>query len=467
MRDNIHDVVIVGAGTAGLSLAYLLAKEDIDVVVIDRKERDKIGYKTCGDAIAGHHFTYTLLPRPPKKVTLYNVIGIKIFPCDMNYFITIRSDEGGYVVDRWKYGQHLLKLAEENGAVIIDGMHVSKPIIKNDYVVGVKGIKGKEKRSIYGKIVVDASGYSAVLVNNLPNSSGWEKKIDKRDVIIGYREIIHIDEKFRDKGYLWIHFIDKYAPGGYVWIFPHSRDGHILNVGNGIQAGMGYPNPNILLDNYRVENIYTQNLFSNKYEVLDRGIWNIPNRRPRGMLSWNGFIAIGDAAIQIDPATAEGIGYGLYGAYIASKAIKNALEKRDYSIKTLWLYSYGYMTSRYGINQAKFDVFRYLLQAFGDCAKLFAIKNKIIRDEELSTARDEDLRISVLSKAIRFLKGLVYGKLEVINALRFTLKMMKKVSDLYARYPSDPREYFKWKKIEYEIFNQVKRMLPPYKPPFF
>ena len=50
-----YDVIIAGAGTGGATTAYTLAKRGHSVLLIDRKERDNIGDKTCGDALGSHH----------------------------------------------------------------------------------------------------------------------------------------------------------------------------------------------------------------------------------------------------------------------------------------------------------------------------------------------------------------------------------------------------------------------------
>ena len=461
---NNYDVIIVGGGTAGASLAYLLAKENVDVVVIDKKNRENIGYKICGDAIAAHHYKETSIPRPREEHILYRVKGLKIFPYDMHYYVTILSRDGGYIVDRARYGEYLISEAEKRGAKIICNVKVTNPIIKNNFFIGVKGVdlKTNDNVNFYGKIIVDASGYPAVLVMKTPESWGLEKKVDITDKIVGYREIIRFSQPFNDDGYLWIHFTDKYAPGGYVWIFPHSRDGYYGNVGNGIQAGLGYPNPALLLSKYKSENDSTLFLFNNA-DVLEKGIWPIPNRRPRGKLVGNGFLAIGDAAIQIDPATSEGIGYGMFAAYIASKHIIKSLEKGDYSMKGLWGYAHEYMTSKYGMNQAKFDVFRYLLQASSDNDKLFAIKHKILTEKELSKARNEDIKVTSLEKLIKVLKGVIHRKLYVIKMLKYTLDKMKIAAKIYSEYPNSPDGYEKWKMREMMLFNEVKNVLKPYK----
>ncbi|MHA1516773.1 MAG: FAD-dependent monooxygenase, partial [Candidatus Heimdallarchaeaceae archaeon] len=46
------DVLIVGAGPAGVSLAINLGKRDISTIVIDQKPKRDVGYKPCGDALS-------------------------------------------------------------------------------------------------------------------------------------------------------------------------------------------------------------------------------------------------------------------------------------------------------------------------------------------------------------------------------------------------------------------------------
>lgn len=47
--NNHHDVLVIGAGPAGAAAGYWLAKEGLDVVMIDKRvfPRDK----TCGDGL--------------------------------------------------------------------------------------------------------------------------------------------------------------------------------------------------------------------------------------------------------------------------------------------------------------------------------------------------------------------------------------------------------------------------------
>lgn len=50
------DVIVVGAGTGGTTAARFTAKNGLNVCLIDRKPREKIGDKICGDAVGNEIF---------------------------------------------------------------------------------------------------------------------------------------------------------------------------------------------------------------------------------------------------------------------------------------------------------------------------------------------------------------------------------------------------------------------------
>ena len=47
-----YDLIIVGAGTAGCCCAIHAANKGLDVCIVDRKKKGKIGNKVCGDLIS-------------------------------------------------------------------------------------------------------------------------------------------------------------------------------------------------------------------------------------------------------------------------------------------------------------------------------------------------------------------------------------------------------------------------------
>ena len=54
MRDDF-DICIVGGGPSGVITAIGVASAGYSVVILDKKSRDKIGDKNCGDALDGKH----------------------------------------------------------------------------------------------------------------------------------------------------------------------------------------------------------------------------------------------------------------------------------------------------------------------------------------------------------------------------------------------------------------------------
>ncbi|RLG61317.1 dehydrogenase, partial [Candidatus Geothermarchaeota archaeon] len=104
MNRKSYDVVIAGAGTTGTTLAYLLAKDGFEVALIDRRYKELIGDKICGDAIAAHHFKSANVPKPSKDVIRVWVEGFKVYPRSIDYYLKIVAEDGGYIVDRHRYG---------------------------------------------------------------------------------------------------------------------------------------------------------------------------------------------------------------------------------------------------------------------------------------------------------------------------------------------------------------------------
>lgn len=52
------DVIVAGAATAGCITAKTVAEAGFEVCLIDRKRREDVGKKVCGDAINRHYFDY-------------------------------------------------------------------------------------------------------------------------------------------------------------------------------------------------------------------------------------------------------------------------------------------------------------------------------------------------------------------------------------------------------------------------
>jgi flavin-dependent dehydrogenase len=74
-----YDVVVVGAGFAGSSLAYFLSMAGVKALVVDVRGWDDVGDRPCGDAIGKHHFDELGMPYPKGEELEGLVKGIAVY----------------------------------------------------------------------------------------------------------------------------------------------------------------------------------------------------------------------------------------------------------------------------------------------------------------------------------------------------------------------------------------------------
>ena len=446
------DVIVVGAGTGGCLTSKTLAEAGLKVCMIDRKREQDIGDKVCGDAIGKHHFDNIGIAHPSGKELDQTIEGIKVYSPDMATEINVQG-EGvhGYLVNRLLFGQRLVQEAKTAGVTLNDLTIVTEPIIKNGYVIGVltKDQKTGENCEILAKVVVDASGHSAILRKKLPVEFGIEKKVKDEDVEICYREIREIKEPIDELGFCKIYLDLKRVPGGYYWIFPKSST--TINVGLGVAMTKGFPNPKDLYN----ELILSMPLFKDS-RVLKGGGGLVPTRRPISPMVANGIIIIGDAACQVNPIHGGGIGSSMMGGVRAAEVIIEALKKGDVSREALWSYT-GIFMKEYGAKQAGLDIFRMLLQRLNNKEMNYGMNHHLITDEDLLKASmGEDLKLNITEKTGRLFKGL--GCLPLLKKLNTTAKLMKEIKELYRNYPSSPENLMKWEAKVSQVVKKAKKM---------
>ena len=444
------DLVIVGAGTAGCTAAMTAAEKGLNVCLIDRKKMAEIGKKICGDAIGKHHFDELNLEAPSGEELERKILGIKIYSPDQQTTFVVKSEDlHGYLINRYLFGQRLLKMALDKGATLFDSMQVLEPIIENGFVAGVSARKtdSTEKIEIFGKIIVDASGYSAVIRSKLPSEIGVDTRVDKEEVEVCYREIRALKREVEYPELCRIYLDQRIAPGGYSWIFP-KKDTHV-NVGLGVAMKNNFPNPKERLYNY----VLNREIFRDSL-ILDKGTWFVPTRRPLSSMVGNGIIVVGDAACQVNPIHGGGMGPSMVGGKLAGETAAEALENGDVSRVGLWQYNVRYM-KWYGVKQAGLDVFRIFLQTCTNEELNYGMKYKLITEKDLLKASmGEEARFNITDLTMRVFRGL--KKLGFLMRLREASTIMKKIRELYRNYPEKPNEIEKWKSKVESLFEEAK-----------
>lgn len=447
------DAVVVGAGTAGCLAAKTIAEAGLSVCLVERKSREAIGEKVCGDALGEHHLKAVGLEKPQSGEMEKRIEGIKIYSPDMETVFTVRHEDFvGYILNRRLFGQWLLKKALDKGTVLFDSTQCLQPIIEGNFVAGVlaRNLKTDEKVELKSKVVVDASGFIAVVRRKLPEEMGIDREIGNEDVEACYREIRQLKQENKNTEFCEIYLNQKVTPGGYTWVFP--KGGAKVNVGLGVCMHGNFPNPKKQL----YKHVLTKPLFEGSL-LLDGGAWYDPTRRPLDNMVGNGVIISGDAACLVNPIHGGGIGPSMLSGYLAGKTIIEALEKGNVSKNSLWAYNCKYM-AMYGAKQAWLDVFRFLLLASRDEDLSYGMKYKLLTEEDvLKAGLGEEFHLRISETAKRVFRGL--RRISFLNKLRLTVNFMDKVKAHYRNYPETPDRFDEWRVENERLFKGARSKL--------
>ncbi|MGE5396860.1 MAG: geranylgeranyl reductase family protein [Chitinophagales bacterium] len=292
----MYDGIIVGGGPAGAYLAYLMAREKLKVVVIEKEVMPR--YKACGGGL-----TPKVLDELPFEIN--DVIEDTIFSFGLRHRLSqeirVTFDHPiTYMVSRERFDHLLVEKARQAGAEVVEGIAVQTVNILDDQVV-VAG----SNREWLGKIVVGADGARSRVAVALDLGShktpGVAVEIElpvSTEVLQWYHGRITVDYGL--------------VPHGYAWIFPKSDH---LSIGAGTLKPGGVNLKN-LLDRF----VQHEGLGEIPNNVPVRG-WIVPAVGSIKRLSRNRALLLGDAAGLVDAFTGEGIYPAIRSASLAAKVI--------------------------------------------------------------------------------------------------------------------------------------------------
>lgn len=285
------DVAVVGAGPAGATTAYRLARAHARVLLIDkvRFPRDK----PCGGGLTTR--AVRQLPFSVEPVVEDRITRVR---CRLKYGPTIerRSDRVlCLMTQRRRLDAYLVEQAADAGATFRDGvrveidsdrsLRVDGTPVEVDTVVGADGANGISAKALgLGGDIVNG----VALEGNLP-----------------YEQLP--DDHWR--GMLVLELAT--LPGGYGWIFPK---GDHVNVGVG---GWGSEGPR-LRDHLR--------FLCEQYGFQPGDLTNLrghrlPMRRSGTQLGRGRALLVGDAAGVLDPVSGDGIYEALVSGELAARHI--------------------------------------------------------------------------------------------------------------------------------------------------
>ncbi len=343
------DVVIVGAGLAGLSCAYKLAEKGIQAIVVERGDfpgsKNVTGGRLylmpvkpfVGDMLEGAPFERKVIRERLSLFGKENSVTID-FTGDR-----YRTQNHSYTVLRARFDRWLSEKLTAKGVFVIPKHRVDDLLWENDVVSGIR--VGSEE--IHAHVVVASDG----VLSFMAEKAGLRSKIVPKKYAMAMKEIIELpEEKINDRfnvesnqgvAHLFAGDVTKgIFGGGFLYT---NRDTVSIGVVAGVQGLMEKTPPldaYMLLDGfkerYEIKRLVDGgNLVEYSAHIIPEGGYNALSK-----LCGDGIIVAGDAAgFALNMGvTVRGMDFAIVSGIIAAETIIKAKKKGDFSFSTLCSY---------------------------------------------------------------------------------------------------------------------------------
>jgi len=294
-----YDVIVVGAGPAGATLACDLAARGIRVLLLEKEKFPR--YKSCAGGVTSK--TAKLLNFDISEA-VEGVIHKISFTFNLGSpYVRQHSQPLIYTVMRDAFDHFVVQKAQQAGTAFMDGQKVTQIQESGDWV------EIRTADNIFrSRLVVGADGANSTVARQL----GLGRDIRylaaiESEVVVSAEEL----SKWRSRIQIELGCI----PQGYAWVFP-KRDHLSIGVGClGSRAKhLKYAHQEFL-----------DSLGIGSYTVARSSSHLIPTGT-KGRLVWQDkALLLGDAAGLADPLTGEGIHNAILSARLAAPVIEGSL----------------------------------------------------------------------------------------------------------------------------------------------
>jgi len=347
------EVVVVGAGLAGLATALVLADNGVEVLVVERGD-----YPGSKNVTGGRLYVEPVKPFLPgelwdeapfeRQVTKER---LTMMTPEASVTAELSSDRfrrtpHSYTILRGTFDRWLADQATARGALVVPGYNVDGLLFDGDRVTGISS----DQAQIHADVVVSAEG----ILGFLAEEAGLHDRMDPQDYAVGLKEIVElpagkIEDRFcleEGEGAAQLFMgspTEGMVGGGFVYTNRESLSlGLVVTIHDLMaQDHQDEPKqPHDLIEAFK-ERPEIRPLIAgghtveySAHAVLESGA------RSARRLYRDGMLVTGDAAgfAQNLGITVRGMDFALASGAVAARAILHARQEGDFSGRTLAIY---------------------------------------------------------------------------------------------------------------------------------
>ena len=320
-----YDLVVVGAGPAGTTVARLAAEAGCSVLVVDK--RQELGAPVqCSGAVSRHALEEVGIA-PDDEFVQEPIYGFQIYDeagasTTIDYRELKPAEYGrgpgrqplGYVVDRRRFDRHLLTLAVRSG---VEGWLKTEGLGYSPTADGLATVHLRrygQAVDVRCRCVVGADG----LQSQVGKWAGLRTHIRLGELAACLQFVC---EGVPSHGLLEIITGHRWAPGGYAWVFPKGKG--YTEIGLGVT-----PNQTAGSAREHLHRFMSDSFLAGRFagaRVLEVQGGGVPLAAPLTTQFADRMILVGDAARHVNPITGGGIHTALSGGRIAAAFLAEAI----------------------------------------------------------------------------------------------------------------------------------------------
>jgi len=308
------DVVIIGAGPAGASAAYLLAKQGLQVVCLEAGKASR--HKPCGDGIGPRGVLAMRklgLGEWLEGGSFYKTENMRVVSYSGKSIVSKPRDQfevlHGYVVPREQFDSRLAEHAAAAGALIVTEARALSPRDIRDRLGRVQIRVSGETSIIKTKLVIVADGSAGTF------SRAWTLGPGSAQAV-AFRGYLGDLADLRNTATI---LFSEHLPKGYGWIFPLAADSANVGVGSLGMTGHGQKlreeySRFVAGTTFPIELASGRQIGSTRGAVMRMDFGRAPLTSP-------GVAFLGDSAGLVSPINGEGISHAMESAITLSECL--------------------------------------------------------------------------------------------------------------------------------------------------